>query len=137
MKTFLFALLFALFLPVAAFAVQPDEILPDPVLEARARAISQQLRCLVCQGEDIDESAAGLARDLRLLVRERLVKGDSDEQVLEFVRGRYGDYVLMKPPLAPRTWLLWVTPAAVLLAGFFLVLRMLRPARKSHGGAPS
>jgi len=135
MKTFLFAFLLAIFLPVAAFAVQPDEVLADPVLEARARSISQQLRCLVCQGEDIDESAAGLARDLRLLVRERLVKGDSDEQVLEFVRGRYGDYVLMKPPLAPRTWLLWLTPVLVLLAGFLVVLRMMRPRRRAQGGA--
>lgn len=135
MKTFLFAFLLAIFLPVAAFAVQPDEVLADPVLEARARSISQQLRCLVCQGEDIDESAAGLARDLRLLVRERLVKGDSDEQVLEFVRGRYGDYVLMKPPLAPRTWLLWLTPVLVLLAGFLAVLRMMRPRRRAQGGA--
>lgn len=134
MKTFLFAFLLAIFLPVAAFAVQPDEVLADPVLEARARSISQQLRCLVCQGEDIDESAAGLARDLRLLVRERLVKGDSDEQVLEFVRGRYGDYVLMKPPLAPRTWLLWLTPVLVLLAGFLAVLRMMRPRRRAQGG---
>jgi len=134
MKTFLFAFLLAIFLPVAAFAVQPDEVLADPVLEARARSISQQLRCLVCQGEDIDESAAGLARDLRLLVRERLVKGDSDEQVLEFVRGRYGDYVLMKPPLAPRTWLLWLTPVLVLLAGFLVVLRMMRPRRRAQGG---
>lgn len=128
------ALAFAFFLPAAALAVQPDEILPDPVLEQRARVISQQLRCLVCQGEDIDESAAGLARDLRLLVRERLVKGDTDAQVIEFVRGRYGDYVLMKPPLAPRTWLLWLTPAAVLLAGFTAVLRMMRPRRKPGGG---
>ncbi len=135
MKTFLFAFLLAIFLPVAAFAVQPDEVLADPALEARARSISQQLRCLVCQGEDIDESAAGLARDLRLLVRERLVKGDSDEQVLEFVRGRYGDYVLMKPPLAPRTWLLWLTPVLVLLAGFLVVLRMMRPRRRARGGA--
>jgi len=135
MKTFLFAFLLAIFLPVAAFAVQPDEVMADPVLEARARSISQQLRCLVCQGEDIDESAAGLARDLRLLVRERLVKGDSDEQVLEFVRGRYGDYVLMKPPLAPRTWLLWLTPVLVLLAGFLAVLRMMRPRRRAQGGA--
>ena len=134
MKTFLFAFLLAIFLPVAAFAVQPDEVLADPVMEARARSISQQLRCLVCQGEDIDESAAGLARDLRLLVRERLVKGDSDEQVLEFVRGRYGDYVLMKPPLAPRTWLLWLTPVLVLLAGFLVVLRMMRPRRRAQGG---
>lgn len=134
MKTLLCTLLLVIFLPVAAFAVQPDEVLADPALEARARSISQQLRCLVCQGEDIDESAAGLARDLRLLVRERLVKGDSDEQVLEFVRGRYGDYVLMKPPLAPRTWLLWLTPVLVLLAGFLAVLRMMRPRRRAQGG---
>lgn len=134
MKTLLCTLLLMIFLPVAAFAVQPDEVLADPALEARARSISQQLRCLVCQGEDIDESAAGLARDLRLLVRERLVKGDSDEQVLEFVRGRYGDYVLMKPPLAPRTWLLWLTPVLVLLAGSLAVLRMMRPRRRPQGG---
>lgn len=134
MKTLLCTLLLLIFLPVAAFAVQPDEVLADPALEARARSISQQLRCLVCQGEDIDESAAGLARDLRLLVRERLVKGDSDEQVLEFVRGRYGDYVLMKPPLAPRTWLLWLTPVLVLLAGSLAVLRMMRPRRRAQGG---
>lgn len=134
MKTLLCTLLLVIFLPVAVFAVQPDEVLADPALEARARSISQQLRCLVCQGEDIDESAAGLARDLRLLVRERLVKGDSDEQVLEFVRGRYGDYVLMKPPLAPRTWLLWLTPVLVLLAGSLAVLRMMRPRRRAQGG---
>lgn len=126
MKTVLLALFFCFLLPVAASAVQPDEILQDPALEARARVISKQLRCLVCQGEDIDESAAGLARDLRLLVRERLTAGDSDAQVLSFIQARYGDYVLMKPPVAPRTWVLWLTPLLVLLAGFALVWRLVR-----------
>jgi len=126
MKTVFFALFFCFLLPVAALAVQPDEILQDPALEARARVISKQLRCLVCQGEDIDESAAGLARDLRLLVRERLTAGDSDAQVLSFIQARYGDYVLMKPPVAPRTWLLWLTPLLVLLGGFALVWRLVR-----------
>jgi cytochrome c-type biogenesis protein CcmH len=129
MKTALPLLVFFLFVSAAAWGVQPDEILPDAALEARARAISKQLRCLVCQGEDIDESAAGLARDLRLLVRERLTGGDTDAQVLAFVQARYGDYVLMKPPLSPRTGLLWLTPAAVLLAGFWVVWRQVRRGR--------
>jgi len=126
MKTVFYALFFCLFLPAAALAVQPDEIMQDSALEARARVISKQLRCLVCQGEDIDESAAGLARDLRLLVRERLSAGDSDAQVLAFVQERYGDYVLMKPPIAPRTWILWLTPLLALGAGFALVWRLVR-----------
>ena len=126
MKTVFFALFFCLLLPVAALAVQPDEILQDPALEARARVISKQLRCLVCQGEDIDESAAGLARDLRLLVRERLTAGDSDAQVLSFIQARYGDYVLMKPPVTPRTWVLWLTPLLALMGGFALVWRLVR-----------
>lgn len=134
MKGFLAALLFALFLPVAALAVQPDEILDDPALESRARAISKQLRCLVCQGEDIDESAAGLARDLRLLVRERLKDGDSDAEVMAFIQDRYGDYVLMKPPLAPRTWFLWLTPLLALGAGFFVLWRLLRRAVRAGKG---
>ncbi len=113
-----------------ALAVQPDEILPDAAMEARARVISKQLRCLVCQGEDIDESAAGLARDLRLLVRERLRAGDSDQQVLDFVQARYGDYVLMKPPVTPRTWLLWLTPVLMLLGGFAVVWRQISRGRK-------
>ncbi|MDP2206770.1 MAG: cytochrome c-type biogenesis protein CcmH [Alphaproteobacteria bacterium] len=126
MKTLLCALFFCLFLPAVALAVQPDEMMQDAVLESRARVISKQLRCLVCQGEDIDESAAGLARDLRLLVRERLSAGDSDAQVLSFVQERYGDYVLMKPPVAPRTWILWLTPFLVLGAGFAFVWRLVR-----------
>jgi cytochrome c-type biogenesis protein CcmH len=126
MKYLICILMFCLFLPTAALAVQPDEILEDAALESRARVISKQLRCLVCQGEDIDESGAGLARDLRLLVRERLSAGDSDVEVLSFVQERYGDYVLMKPPVAPRTWILWLTPLLVLGAGFAFVWRLVR-----------
>lgn len=135
MKRIFCMLALCVFMPLAAHAVQPDEILQDKVMEQRARAISKQLRCLVCQGEDIDESAAGLARDLRLLVRERLVAGDSDADVLNFIQTRYGDYVLMKPPVAPRTWILWLTPVLVLAAGFALVWRMLR--RSVRKGARS
>mgnify|MGYP000973059522 CR=1 FL=1 len=116
-----------------AAAVLPDEIMDNPVLEQRARAISRQLRCLVCQGEDIDESAAGLARDLRLLVRERLLAGDSDAEVLAFIQARYGDYVLMKPPVKPATYLLWLTPLLTLLAGLALLLRRLR-FKSAEGG---
>lgn len=118
------ALMLALFLllSVQALAVQPDEILADPALESRARAISRELRCLVCQGEDIDSSGAELAGDLRRLVRSRLLAGDSDAQVLEYVRSRYGDTVLMTPPVQPNTWILWATPAFVLLAGLGVVL---------------
>lgn len=126
MTRFICMLMLYLFLPAAALAVQPDEILDDPALEARARVISKQLRCLVCQGEDIDESAAGLARDLRLLVRERLSAGDSDADVLSFIQARYGDYVLMKPPVVPRTWVLWLTPLLALGAGFAVIWRLLR-----------
>ncbi len=115
-----------------AFAVQPDEMLKDPVMETRAREISKQLRCLVCQGEDIDESNAGLAGDIRRLVRERLTAGDSDAAVLAFVQERYGDYVLMKPPVKPATWLLWGAPLLVLLAGLATALRYIR--RLPKGG---
>lgn len=125
MMRFLSMLVVLLCVSLPAFAVQPDEVLPDAAMEARARVISKQLRCLVCQGEDIDESAAGLARDLRLLVRERLTAGDSDQQVLDFVQSRYGDYVLMKPPVTPRTWVLWLTPALMLLGGFVVVWRQM------------
>lgn len=98
-------------------AVQPDEILPDGALEHRARDISAGLRCLVCQNQSIDDSDAPLARDLRLLVRERLKAGDSDEGVRDFVVARYGEFVLLKPVLSQRTLLLWLTPALVLGAG--------------------
>ena len=103
--------------PLAARAVQPDEIMPDPRLEARARALSAQLRCLVCQNESIDESHADLARDLRVLVRERLQAGDSDDKIRAFLVRRYGDFILLKPPFKLETWLLWGAPFLILLAG--------------------
>jgi cytochrome c-type biogenesis protein CcmH len=113
-----------------AHAVQPDEILKDPVLEARARHISQELRCLVCQNQSIDDSNAELARDLRILVRERLSAGDSDEAVLVFVEKRYGEFVLLRPRLSPHTLLLWLAPP-LLLAGAAVVL--FRRARSRTG----
>jgi cytochrome c-type biogenesis protein CcmH len=103
--------------PVCAIAVQPDEVLADPAQEARARALSAQLRCMVCQNQSIDDSDAELARDLRLLVRERIVAGDSDEQVIAYLVDRYGEFVLLKPLFTGRNLMLWATPFAVLLIG--------------------
>ena len=111
------ALLLALVAPSAALAVEPDEILKDPVLEARARHLSEELRCMVCQNQSIDNSAAPLARDLRLLVRDRLTKGDSDQQVLDYLVARYGEFVLLKPRFELHTLLLWGLPPIALLAG--------------------
>jgi cytochrome c-type biogenesis protein CcmH len=122
----LIALLFALLAPSAAFAVTPDEMLKDPVLEARARHLSQELRCLVCQNQSIDDSEAPLAHDLRVLVRKRLEAGDSDKQVLDFLVARYGDFVLLKPPVQLDTLLLWGLPPAALLAGMVGLLMMAR-----------
>ena len=109
-----------------AAAVEPNEMLKDPALEARAREISRELRCVVCQNESIDESEADLAHDLRVLVRERLVAGDSDQQVLQFVVDRYGDFVLYKPPVESKTWLLWFGPFALLAGGALIVLAINR-----------
>lgn len=109
-----------------AQAVQPDEVLKNPALEQRARAISGGLRCLVCQNQSIDDSDAPLARDLRLLVRERLVAGDSDKAVVDFVVARYGDFVLLRPPFNARTALLWAAPFAILLCAFIFVWRLAR-----------
>jgi cytochrome c-type biogenesis protein CcmH len=106
-----------------SFAVMPDEVLPDPALEHRARAISAGLRCLVCQNQSIDDSEAPLARDLRLLVRERLKAGDSDADVRAFVVARYGDFVLLQPPVTWHTLALWVTPLAVLLLALAVAAR--------------
>ena len=100
--------------PTMVWAVQPNEVLDDPALEARARGISANLRCLVCQNQSIDDSNAGLARALRILVRERLVAGDSDEEAVDFIVSRYGDYVLLKPPFKPSTYLLWFGPLVLL-----------------------
>jgi cytochrome c-type biogenesis protein CcmH len=103
--------------PIAAHAVQPDEVMADPAKEARARELSRELRCMVCQNQSIDDSEAPLARDLRLLVRERLAAGDSDKQVIDFLVARYGEYVLLKPRFESQTLLLWLLTPFVLLAG--------------------
>jgi cytochrome c-type biogenesis protein CcmH len=128
------SLLLAVLLAGPALAVLPGERLADPALEARARNLSRELRCLVCQNETIDDSNASLAHDLRVLVRERLQAGDTDDQVLRYLRARYGDYVLLDPPVERATWLLWFGPPAVLLlGGTILVLTRRRsdpgPAR--------
>src|SRR3979411_2794765 len=104
-------------MPRAALAVQPDEVLTDPTLEGRARTLSKELRCMVCQNQSIDDSDAPLARDLRLLVRERIAAGDSDAQVIDFLVARYGEFVLLKPRLNPHTWLLWLMPPLALAGG--------------------
>jgi cytochrome c-type biogenesis protein CcmH len=118
-------------------AVQPDEILPDAKLEERARNLSRELRCMVCQNQSIDDSDAPLARDLRLLVRERLKAGDSDKQVLDFLTTRYGDFVLLNPPMNAKTFLLWVLPAGLLVVGGIVLVLALRRrssvARDSEG----
>ena len=112
-----------------ALAVQPDEMLDDPELEARARDISEELRCLVCRNESIDESNADLARDLRLLVRERLVAGDSDEEVVDFITDRYGEFVLLRPTLGGANLILWASGPVMLLAGLGLVAVVFRNRR--------
>ena len=108
-------------------AVEPSERLPDPGLEARARALSQELRCLVCQNQSIDESNADLAHDLRVLLRQRLAAGDNDRQILDYVTTRYGMFVLLDPPFAPVTWLLWLGPPVLIVGvGGVLLLRARR-----------
>ena len=116
---FLHGLAAALFMSLTApaFAVQPDEVLKDPAMEARAREISKELRCLVCQNQSIDDSNAPLARDLRVLVRERLVAGDDNTSVLGYITARYGDYVLLRPPFKASTYVLWIGPVIILLLG--------------------
>ena len=126
MRCLVFFALLALIAPGAALAVQPDEMLKNPVLEARARNLSQELRCMVCQNQSIDDSEASLARDLRLLVRERLMQGDSDKQVLDFLVARYGEFVLLKPRFEPQTLLLWGIPPLSLLGGLVVLLVMAR-----------
>jgi cytochrome c-type biogenesis protein CcmH len=126
MRCLVFLALLALIAPGTALAVQPDEMLKNPVLEARARNLSQELRCMVCQNQSIDDSEASLARDLRLLVRERLMQGDSDKQVLDFLVARYGEFVLLKPRFEPQTLLLWGIPPLSLLGGLVVLLVMAR-----------
>lgn len=126
MRRLLLAFGLALLAVSGAQAVQPDEVLKNPALEQRARAISGELRCLVCQNQSIDDSDAPLARDLRLLVRERIVAGDSDKAVVDFVVARYGDFVLLRPPLNAHTALLWAAPFVILLLALGFVWRRSR-----------
>ena len=129
----LFAILLLLVPSSHALAVQPDEIMKDPAQEARARVLSKQLRCMVCQNQSIDDSDAPLARDLRILVRERLEAGDSNPQVLEFLVQRYGEFVLLRPRLHWRTALLWLAPPLLLIGGGLALFLMAR--RRSQAGA--
>jgi cytochrome c-type biogenesis protein CcmH len=123
------ALVFAVSVGAPALAVQPDEIMADPVKEARARELSRELRCMVCQNQSIDDSEAPLARDLRLLVRERIAMGDSDSQVIDFLVARYGEFVLLKPRFNPHTLVLWLVPPLVLVGGGFALWRYSRRRR--------
>jgi cytochrome c-type biogenesis protein CcmH len=134
MKRSLIACAFALAVVAgspAAQAVQPDEIMRDPAREARARDLSRELRCMVCQNQSIDDSEAPLARDLRLLVRERIAAGDSDAQVIDFLVARYGEFVLLKPRFNPHTLLLWLVPPLALLGGGFALWRFSRRGGKA------
>ena len=120
----------------AALAVQPDEVLADKALEARARALSTELRCLVCQNQSIDDSNAPLARDLRLIVREKLVAGESEDAILAFLVARYGEFVLLKPRFTMATALLWLGPFLVLLAGGIGIVLLARRRRVVENSAP-
>jgi cytochrome c-type biogenesis protein CcmH len=130
-------LLAALFLLAAApaFAVEPSERLANPALEARAEAIGSELRCLVCQNESIEESSADLAHDLRVIIRKRLVAGDTDQEAINFVVARYGLFVLLDPPFIPATYALWLTPPALVLGGAAVLL--LRARRRRVGAGPA
>jgi cytochrome c-type biogenesis protein CcmH len=114
-------LLFAT-LAAPSFAVQPDEVMKDPALEARARALSEGLRCLVCQNQSIDDSDAPLAHDIRVLIRQRIAQGESNDAVRAYLVSRYGDFILLKPPFEPATWLLWLSAPLTLCAGLAAVL---------------
>jgi cytochrome c-type biogenesis protein CcmH len=128
-------LLMAALAAPAARAVQPDEIMSDPAKESRARDLSRELRCMVCQNQSIDDSEAPLARDLRLLVRERIAAGDSDAQVIDFLVARYGEFVLLKPRLEPHTLLLWLLPPLALAGGgFALWMHSRRRAKSATAG---
>jgi cytochrome c-type biogenesis protein CcmH len=135
LKAWLFSLAMVLSVASPAFAVQPDEMLQDPALEARARALSEGLRCLVCQNQSIDDSDAPLAKDLRILVRERLKAGDTDQEIIDFIVSRYGEFVLLKPRFEPHTWLLWLATPFVLLAALAAIIYGYR-RRESTAEAP-
>jgi cytochrome c-type biogenesis protein CcmH len=131
MKTLRAALILALILAAgAARAVRPDEVLADPALEARARALSSELRCLVCQNESIDDSDAPLAHDIRVLIRERIAKGESNDSARAFLVSRYGDFILLRPPFKPETLLLWLSAPLTLALGALGIYFAMRRARQ-------
>lgn len=135
----IFALLCMGLAPGQAYAVQPGEMLADPALEKRARELSAELRCLVCQNQSIDDSSAPLARDLRLVVRERLIAGDTNEQVMNYVVDRYGEFILLRPPFRFATLLLWLSPLVALVAGVGWLIAAWRRRNKlkiDTGAAP-
>ena len=136
LSSVLLALTLCVLLASGARAVQPDEMLQDPLLEARARAISEGLRCLVCQNQSIDDSEAPLAKDLRLLVRERLKQGDSDQQVVDFIVARYGEFVLLKPKFTLHTVLLWLATPAVFAAALLLIWLTYRRRQSAAQASP-
>jgi cytochrome c-type biogenesis protein CcmH len=133
-RRFLLALVLML-AAAPAFAVNPDEMLADPILEARARTLSAELRCMVCQNQSIDDSNADLAKDLRLLVRKRITDGDTDKQVLSYIVSRYGEFVLLKPRFSVRTLLLWGAPVLLILAGGVLLTVFVRKSAGKPTGS--
>jgi cytochrome c-type biogenesis protein CcmH len=132
-----FALLVFILSAGAAFAVEPDERLADTALEARARVLSKDVRCLVCQNQSIDDSSASLARDLRILLRERLVAGDSDQQIFEFLVARYGDFILLKPPVKASTYVLWFGPPVIFILALIALFFFFRSRPAPETVAPS
>ena len=126
------AVVFALLAVTPALAVQPDEVLADPAMEARARALSAELRCMVCQNQSIDDSDAPLARDLRILLRERIAAGDSNAQVMDFLVARYGEFILLRPRFEPNTLILWLAPPLVLIAGAAIAFSAIRSRRRTE-----
>lgn len=125
--------LLALVLALPAAAVEPNEILPDPGLEKRAREVGQALRCVVCQNQSIDDSNAELARDMRVLVRERILKGESDREILDYMVSRYGDFVLLDPPFKGTTYVLWFGPAAIAVLGLVALAGFYRRRKAAAG----
>jgi cytochrome c-type biogenesis protein CcmH len=137
MRLLLLALALLLGTTLFAAAVEPSEMLDDPVLEQRARDLSAEIRCVVCQNESIDSSNAEIAHELRVLVRERLVAGDSDQEVLDYLVARYGDFVLLRPPVKPATYLLWFGPFAMLLIGVVAIVVFFRRQRAAAALPPA
>jgi cytochrome c-type biogenesis protein CcmH len=135
MKAFVFILLACIGLAGTALAVEPDEMLKDPAQETRAEAIGRQLRCPVCKTESIEESDADFTRDLRKVVREQVAAGKTNQQVLDFMHDRYGDFILLRPPFSPSTWALWLAPPALLVLGGLFALSVARRRRAADDAA--